>query len=80
MRNDLQRPNAIAASTLRGEDYRVSDPAERVALLTQLPRQRRAVLLHAADGSSLRTTLQDGRRRSRASHSRWPRPSCPRRI
>lgn len=56
MRTDRHRPNN-AVPSLRGEDYRVTDAAERLALLAQLRDSAVPVLLHAADGSSLRTTL-----------------------
>lgn len=55
MRTESHRPNA--AVSLRDEDHRVTNAAERAALLTQLRDSAAPVLLHAPDGSALRTTL-----------------------
>lgn len=55
MRADRHDASTAAAAT--HDDYRVATPAERLALLAQLRDGAVPVLLHSADGSTLRTTL-----------------------
>ncbi len=57
MQAGLQRSSNAAAPTPALDDYRVTDRAERVALLLQLRDSAAPVLMHAPGGAALRTRL-----------------------